>query len=46
VLAYAAYRGLLQLAREAPEALPKDWAAYAAEVKRAFIPEARRGRRK
>jgi AcrR family transcriptional regulator len=39
VLAYAAYRGLLQLARETPDALPKDWAAYAAEVKRAMIPK-------
>lgn len=39
VLAYAAYRGLLQLAREAPDALPKDWAAYAAEVRRAMIPK-------
>ena len=46
VLSYAAYRGLLQLAREAPDSLPKDWVSYAAEVKRAFIPKAARGRRK
>ena len=38
VLAYAAYRGLVQLASEAPGALPEDWAAYAAEVRRAMIP--------
>jgi hypothetical protein len=40
VLAYAAYRGLLQLAHEAPESLPKDWVAYGAEVRRAMIPKA------
>lgn len=40
VLAYAAYRGLVQLASEAPDALPNDWAAYATEVRRALIPEA------
>jgi AcrR family transcriptional regulator len=46
VLAYAAYRGLLQLGREAPEALPKDWEDYAAEVRRAMIPEMRGKRKK
>ena len=33
VFAYAAYRGVLQLAHEAPASLPDDWAAYAALVK-------------
>jgi AcrR family transcriptional regulator len=46
VLAYAAYRGLLQLAHEAPGALPADWAGYATEVRRALIPGAGRGKRK
>jgi AcrR family transcriptional regulator len=45
VLAYAAYRGLLQLGREAPEALPKDWEEYAVEVRRAMIPEEMKRRR-
>ncbi|HKF48835.1 MAG TPA: TetR/AcrR family transcriptional regulator [Terracidiphilus sp.] len=39
VLAYAAYRGLLQLAHEAPAVLPADWPAYAEEVIRALGPE-------
>jgi AcrR family transcriptional regulator len=39
VLAYAAYRGLLQLAHEAPAALPSDWTAYAAVIRRAFVPD-------
>ena len=38
VLAYAAYRGLLQLAHEAPTALPDDWPGYAALTKSAFVP--------
>ena len=38
VLAYAAYRGLLQLAHEAPAALPADWPAYAAALRTALIP--------
>jgi AcrR family transcriptional regulator len=38
LLAYAAYRGLLQLAREAPSVLPKDWGAYPAAVKAALLP--------
>jgi hypothetical protein len=38
VFAYAAYRGLLQLAHEAPAALPTDWAAYPEVVKGALIP--------
>ena len=38
VLAYAAYRGLLQLAHEAPAALPDDWAAYVKAVLMALDP--------
>jgi AcrR family transcriptional regulator len=38
VFAYAAYRGVLQLAREAPGSLPDDWAAYAALVKGQLVP--------
>jgi AcrR family transcriptional regulator len=38
LLAYAAYRGLLQLAHEAPSALLKDWSAYPAVVREAFVP--------
>jgi AcrR family transcriptional regulator len=38
VLAYAAYRGLLQLAHEAPASLPREWAAYADLVQRALVP--------
>jgi AcrR family transcriptional regulator len=40
VLAYAAYRGLLQLAHEAPGSLPAEWASYAALSRRTFLPEA------
>lgn len=40
VLAYAAYRGLLQLAHEAPAALPSDWSSYAEVSRRALIPTA------
>ena len=39
VLAYAAYRGLLQLAHEAPGSLPVEWAAYAALNRQTFLPE-------
>jgi AcrR family transcriptional regulator len=42
VLAYAAYRGLLQLAHEAPESLPTDWASYSDVVRQALIPESGR----
>ncbi len=38
VFAYAAYRGLLQLAHEAPSALPSDWSSYAALVREALFP--------
>ncbi|MEO5823132.1 MAG: helix-turn-helix domain-containing protein [Vicinamibacteraceae bacterium] len=40
VFAYAAYRGLLQLAHEAPASLPTEWATYAALNRQAFVPEA------
>jgi AcrR family transcriptional regulator len=45
VLAYAAYRGLLQLAHEAPAVLPDDWPSYAEEVFRALNPAPRVKRR-
>ena len=38
VFAYATYRGLLQLAHEAPAALPDDWPSYANLVKAALLP--------
>jgi AcrR family transcriptional regulator len=41
VLAYAAYRGLLQLAHEAPAVLPDEWSLYAAEVLQALGPDPR-----
>jgi AcrR family transcriptional regulator len=44
VLAYAAYRGLLQLAHEAPAALPTDWSCYADVVQHAVIPPASHAR--
>jgi AcrR family transcriptional regulator len=40
VFAYAAYRGLLQLAHEAPGALPSEWATYAELVRHVVIPAA------
>ena len=45
VFAYAAYRGLLQLAHEAPSMLPTDWATYSAVVVDALVsmPRAKRG---
>jgi AcrR family transcriptional regulator len=44
VFAYAAYRGLLQLAHEAPSVLPTDWSSYAALVREALgtVPRAKR----
>lgn len=45
VFAYAAYRGLLQLAHEAPASLPKAWAPYPAVVKNALLPPERGARR-
>lgn len=44
VFAYAAYRGVLQLAHEAPASLPDDWAAYAALVKRQLVPRGAKAR--
>jgi AcrR family transcriptional regulator len=41
LLAYAAYRGLLQLAHEAPSALPKEWSAYPPLVRDALLPPRR-----
>jgi hypothetical protein len=37
VFAYAAYRGLLQLAHEAPGSLPRDWALYPTVVRDALV---------
>jgi len=45
VLAYAVYRGLLQLAHEAPTVLPDDWSSYTEEVHQALGP-APRGKRR
>ena len=42
VFAYAAYRGLLQLAHEAPSVLPTDWSCYAAVVHDALDGRSRR----
>jgi AcrR family transcriptional regulator len=39
VLAYAAYRGLLQLAHEAPASLPTDWSIYPEVVRSALLPD-------
>ena len=44
VFAYAAYRGLLQLAHEAPAALPADWTAYPRVVRHALLPSPVRAR--
>jgi AcrR family transcriptional regulator len=41
VFAYAAYRGLLQLAHEAPAALPTDWSLYPGVIRTALVPKAR-----
>lgn len=38
VFAYASYRGLLQLAHEAPAALPTDWSAYPKVMLDALVP--------
>jgi AcrR family transcriptional regulator len=38
VLAYASYRGLLQLAHEAPGSLPADWPAFAKTAHEALLP--------
>jgi hypothetical protein len=44
VLAYSAYRGLLQLAREAPSSLSADWPTYAALIRVALMPSVHPGR--
>ena len=41
MLAYSAYRGLLQLAHEAPSLLPDDWSSYSEAVLEALGPPAR-----
>ena len=48
VFAYAAYRGLLQLAHEAPAALPTDWSLYADVMRTALVPPvaSKQGRRR
>lgn len=38
LFAYAAYRGLLQLAHEAPAALPRDWSVYPGLIRQALVP--------
>ena len=40
VFAYAAYRGLLQLAHEAGGALPADWSSYRSVVREVLVPGA------
>ena len=45
VFAYAAYRGLLQLAHEAPAVLPTDWSSYATAVLEALGPVSRAKRK-
>jgi hypothetical protein len=42
VFAYAAYRGLLQVAHEAPASLPSEWSEYSALIRRTFVPAADR----
>ena len=46
VFAYAAYRGLLQLAHEAPAALPTEWTPYAEAIRRALVPAKARATRR
>jgi AcrR family transcriptional regulator len=38
LFAYAAYRGLLQLAHEAPGTLPTDWSLYPEVIRKALVP--------
>jgi AcrR family transcriptional regulator len=45
VFVYAAYRGLLQVAHEAPAVLPTDWSSYATVVLEALGPVPRAKRR-
>ena len=49
VFAYAAYRGLLQLAYESPAVLPENWVSYSELVLQALLPSPgpkRRSRKK
>ena len=48
VFAYSAYRGVLQLAHEAPASLPKDWSAYTYLTRQLLLPtrSARSGRKR
>ena len=46
VFAYAAYRGLLQLAHEAPGALPSDWSTYPEVIRQALLPRPRNQKRR
>lgn len=46
LFAYAAYRGLLQLAHEAPGAMPGDWPVYADIVCEALVPPVVRGKKR
>lgn len=41
LFAYAAYRGLVQLAHEAPTVLPRDWSAYPGVARKALLPPQR-----
>src|SRR6266567_6116796 len=45
VFAYAAYRGLLQLAHEAPAVLPTNWFHYPTVVREALVPPPRAKRK-
>jgi AcrR family transcriptional regulator len=46
VFAYASYRGLLQLAHEAPGALPTDWSTYQEVARTTLVPGADAPRRR
>ena len=45
VFAYAAYRGLLQLAHESPGSLPADWTSYTNLMRQVLVPAAGTGAR-
>jgi AcrR family transcriptional regulator len=46
VFAYASYRGLLQLAHEAPAVLPTDWPMYSTIARQALVPAVKSQRRR
>jgi hypothetical protein len=46
VFAYAAYRGLLQLAYESPASLPATWSSYTDLTRQVLLPAARTPARK